>query len=85
MQVILEVDEAWAIMTLVVSQVLDGVELTEKGKSAVKKWRSDRAEGTPLMTDLAEAMNGELGNVIDKQTSKLVRRKGRFVSTKDWR
>jgi hypothetical protein len=85
MQVILEADEAWSIMSLIVSQVLDGVDLSEKGKAAVRKWRSDRADGTPHMVELAEAMNAELGTVIDEQTSKLVRRRGRFVSTKDWR
>ena len=85
MQVILESDEAWSIMILVVSQVLDGVELSEKGKAAVKKWRTDRADGTAPMIELAEAMNATLGNVIDEQTSKIVRRRGRFVSTKDFR
>jgi hypothetical protein len=85
MHLILESDEAWSIMTLVVSHVLDGVDLSEKGKDAVKKWRTDRAEGTALMVDLAEAMNESIGTVIDKQTSKMVRRKGRWVSTKDWR
>lgn len=85
MQVILETDEAWSIMMLVVSQVLDGVELSEKGKAAVKKWRTDRADGTALMVELAEAINATLGNVIDEQTSKIVRRRGRFVSTRDFR
>jgi hypothetical protein len=85
MQVILESDEAWSIMMLVASQVLDGVQLSEKGKTAVKKWRTDRADGTGPMFELAEAMNATLGNVIDEQTSKIVRRRGRFVSTKDFR
>jgi hypothetical protein len=85
MQVILEVDEAWSIMTLVVAQVLDNVELSEKGATAAKKWRSERADGTARMVELAEAMNGALGTVIDEQTSKMVRRRGRFVSTKDFR
>lgn len=85
MQVILETDEAWSIMMLVVSQVLDAVELSEKGKAAVKKWRTDRADGTAPMFELAEAMNVTLGNVIDEQTSRIVRRRGRFVSTRDFR
>ena len=85
MRLILESDEAWSVMMLVVSQVLDGVQLSEKGKAAVRKWRSDRADGTAPMVELAEAMNATLGNVVDEQTRKLVRRRGRFVSTKDWR
>lgn len=85
MYVILETDEAWSIMTLVVSQVLDGVQMSDKGKDAAKKWRTDRAEGSALMVGLAEALNETLGTAIDEQTSKMVRRRGRWVSTKDWR
>jgi hypothetical protein len=80
-RLILESDEAWSIMTLVVSQVLDGVELSEKGRAAVRKWRTDRADGTEAMNALAEELNAGLGNVIDEQTKKLIRRKGRYVST----
>lgn len=85
MQVILEADEAWSIMTLVVSQVLDGVELAPEGRTAVRRWRAERAEGTALMADLALAMNEALGTLIDERTEKLVRRKGRYTSTRDRR
>jgi hypothetical protein len=79
----LESDEAWGIMTLVVSQVLDGVDLSDKGKTAVRKWRSDRADGTEPMIVLAEVMNEALGGVIDERTKRLIRRKGRYVSSAD--
>ena len=85
MRLILEADEAWSIMMLVVSQVLDGVELSDKAQAAVRRWRSDHAEGTEEMNLLAEELNEALGNVIDEQTKKLIRRKGRFVSTADRR
>ncbi|MEX1255630.1 MAG: hypothetical protein WEE64_14940 [Dehalococcoidia bacterium] len=81
MRLILESDEAWSVMMLVVSQVLDGVELSEKGRAAVRKWRTDHADGTELMHDLANELNVTLGNVIDERTKKLIRRKGRYVST----
>jgi hypothetical protein len=81
LQIILESDEAWGIMTLVVSQVLDGVELSNDGRTAVRKWRTDRAEGTEPMNDLAEAMNEAIGSVIDERTKRLIRRKGRYVSS----
>jgi hypothetical protein len=51
----------------------------------VKQWRAGRADGSAPMVELAEAMNAALGNVIDAQTSKIVRRRGRFVSTRDFR
>lgn len=85
MRVILESDEAWSIMTLVIAQVLDGVELSEDGRAAVRKWRQERAEGTELMDRLAEELNETLGNVIDDQTRRLIRRKGRYISSVDRR
>lgn len=85
MRVILEADEAWSAMSLIISQLLDGVELSDGGRAAVRKWRTDRADGTEKMLDLAEAMNGALGNLIDAQTKKLIRRKGRYVSTAEGR
>ncbi len=85
MRLILEADEAWSIMMLVVSQVVDGVELSDKGQAAVRKWRSDHADGTEPMNLLAEELNEALGNVIDERTRKLIRRKGRYVSSVDRR
>lgn len=83
MRLFLESDEAWSIMTLVVSQVLDGVELSKKGEVAVREWRKDRADGTEPMALLAEEMNETLGNVMDERTKRLLRRKGRYVSSVD--
>lgn len=81
MQLILEADEAWSIMTLVVSQVIDTVELSDAGQAAVRRWRSDHAEGTELMGRLAEAMNEALGNQIDERTRRRIRRKGGYISS----
>ncbi len=85
MQLILEGDEAWSIMTVVISQVLDGVELSEKGAIAVREWRKEHADGTEAMHVLAEELNEALGNVIDERTRKLIRRKGRYISSVDRR
>ena len=83
MRLILDADEAWSIMTLTVSQVLDGTELSDDGHAAVRKWRNDRADGTEAMNVLAEEMNEALGNIIDERTHKLIRRKGRYISSVD--
>ncbi len=85
MRLILEADETWSIMMLVVSQVLDGVKLSEKGRAAVRKWRSEHADGSEPMYQLAEELNETLGNVIDERTRRLIRRKGRYVSSVDRR
>ena len=85
MKLILEGEEAWSIMTVVISQVLDGVELSAKGAAAVREWRKEHADGSEAMHVLAEELNEALGNVIDEQTRKLIRRKGRYVSSVDRR
>ena len=83
MRVILETDEAWSIMTLVMSQVIDQVELSDEGKTALRRWRTDRNDGTAEMSDLTVTMNETLGTVMDERTERLIRRKGWYVSTKE--
>jgi len=82
MYVILEQDEAWSVMMLVVSQVLDQADLSEEGRAAVRGWRSARADGTAQMADLALGMNEALGGLIDDRTDRIVKRKGRFVRSR---
>ncbi len=83
MQIILEPDEAWGIMTLVVSQVLDQVELSDEGKAAIRRWRGDRNEGTAEISELTVSLNEVLGTTLDERTQRLIRRKGWYVSTKE--
>jgi hypothetical protein len=83
MQVILETDEAWSIMTLVVSQVLDQVDLSDEAKNSVRRWRGDHVDGTSEMSDLTVAMNEVLGSILDERTERLIRRKGWYVSSKE--
>jgi hypothetical protein len=70
-------------MSLVVSQVLDQVDLSDEAKATLRKWRTDRNDGTGEMSDLTISMNEILGTVLDERTTRLIRRKGWFVSTKE--
>ena len=83
MQVILETDEAWSIMMLCVSQVLDQADLSDEAKNAIRRWRSERADGTGEMSELTVTMNEALGSVLDERTTRLIRRKGWYVSSKE--
>jgi hypothetical protein len=83
MQVILETDEAWSIMTLVVSQVIDQVDLSDEAKEAVRRWRGDHLDGTGDMADLTVSMNETLGSILDERTERLIRRKGWYVSSRE--
>jgi hypothetical protein len=83
MQVILNVEEGWSTMTLMVSQVLDGVELSPEGRKSVKNWRTDRTVGTSEMDELTIGLNEALGTVLDEKTTRRIRRKGYYVSSKE--
>jgi hypothetical protein len=81
MQIILETDEAWSLMSLIVSQIIDRAGASAEGKAALRRWRTGRAVGTVEMDDLALALNEALGNTIDEKTTRMIRRRGRYVSS----
>ena len=83
MQIILETDEAWSLMSLIVSQLIDHTGVSGDGKAALRRWRTDHAVGTVEMDDLALALNEALGNTMDEKTSRMVRRRGRYVSSRE--
>jgi len=83
MQVILEPDESQAVMALVISTVIDQVDLSDEARAALRRWRSDRQEGTADLSDLTVSMNETIGTVLDERTQRLIRRKGWYVSTKE--
>jgi hypothetical protein len=83
MQVILETDEAWSLTSLIVSQLVDNAGASGEGKTALRRWRTNHAVGTVEMDDLALALNESLGNVIDQKTTRMIRRRGRYVSSRE--
>jgi hypothetical protein len=85
MQVILETDEAWSLMSIITSYVIDHSGVSQDGKSKIRRWRSDRAVGAVEMDDLAVAFNEALGTYLDEKTARTVRRRGRYVSSREER
>jgi len=83
MQVVLETDEAWSLMSIITSYVVDHSGVSQDGKAKMRRWRSDRALGTVEMDDLATAFNEALGTYLDEKTARMIRRRGRYISTKD--
>ena len=83
MQVILETDEAWSLMSLIVSQIIDHAGASADGKAALRRWRTDRVVGTVEMDDLAQALNEGLGTTIDEKTTRMIRRRGRYISSRE--
>ncbi len=83
MQVILETDEARSLMTVITSYVIDHSGVSQGGKARVRRWRSDRDAGTVEMDDLVVAFNQALGTYLDEKTTRMIRRRGRYVSTRE--
>ena len=79
MQIILDGEEAWSLMAIMVSAMVDKAGLTPDGKAKVRKWRTDRATGTVLMNELAVELNEALGSTLDEKTYRLIRRRGGYV------
>ena len=85
MQVVLETDEAWSLMSVIASHVIDNSGISQDGKAKIRRWRSDRGLGTVEMDDLAVAINEALGTYLDEKTTRMVRRRGRYISTRETR
>jgi len=76
MNVILNVDEVHAVLTLVTSQVLDNVELSEGAREAIRAWRREHGMETHGLDDYGAKFNATLGTHIDEQTTRYLRRRG---------
>ena len=85
MQIVVETDEAWSLMSVIASHVIDNSGASQDGKSAIRRWRTDRSVGTVEMDDLAVATNEALGTYLDEKTARMIRRRGRYVSTRETR
>jgi len=83
LQVILDNEETWSLMSLMISQIIDRAELSTDGKVIVRRWRTERATGTVELADLTVDFNDALGSTLDDKTTRLIRRRGRYESTKD--
>ncbi len=83
MQVILETDETWSLMSVIASYVIDHSGVSQDGKSKIRRWRSGRAVGTVEMDDLAVAVNQTLGTYLDEKMTRTIRRRGRYVSSRE--
>jgi hypothetical protein len=79
MQIILDQDEAWSVMTVATSFVIDRSGISVDGKQRIRKWRTVRAENTVEMRELTAGMNTALGAFLDEQTNRQIRRKGRYA------
>ena len=85
MQVIIDPEEAWSLMTLVTSYVIDKSGVSQDGKTKIRSWRTDRAIGTVEMDAVAVGLNKAIGTYLDEKTNRQVRARGRYARKADAR
>ena len=78
MNVVLNTDEASAVLTLSSAQVLDHVELSDEAKQAIRDWRRDHSPGNDSLDAFTERVNVALGTFIDERTSRMMRTRGKL-------
>lgn len=75
MRLILDEEETWSLMTLITAQVLDQVELSDEAVKAIRDWRAGVVEGNSAMEEVANGVNEALGNTIDEELTRQIRRR----------
>lgn len=78
MNVVLNTEEAHAVLTLVTAQILDHVELSEETRKLIRDWRRDRNIGLVGLDEFAVELNEAIGNFIDERTRRMVRARGKI-------
>ena len=76
MIVLLEESEAWSLMLVISSVAIDNADISEEGKEAIRRWRSDRPETSPEMKALTEQINTALNDKIDAKFMRRIKQTG---------
>lgn len=79
MQIVIERDEAWSLMSVITSYIIDNGGLSTDGKAAVRQWRTEHDKDSTGTADLTVAMNETLGTYIETRTNRTIRRTGRYT------
>ena len=82
MIVMLEEAEAWSLMMLISAVAVDNADLSNEGKEAIRRWRSDRAEGSPALAKLTDDLNKALNAHIDAKFLRRGKSGGRYETVK---
>ncbi len=79
MNVILNPSEVATVVSLVTAQLLDSVELTDKGQAAIRDWRADRVPGRDEVESFADTFNDTLMEFIESSTHRRYVKAGRVI------
>lgn len=76
MNVVLSVDEAETVLTLISGRLLDTASLSPAGVEAIRQWRRRHVPGSEELDTFALAINEAIGAHIDERTTRMVRLRG---------
>jgi hypothetical protein len=82
MIVLLEQPEAWSLMMLASAIATDNADISETGKEAIRRWRSDRPEGSAELDKLTDDINKALNVHLDAKFLRRVKSKGWYETVK---
>ena len=72
---ILDEEEAQSLLQLISAQVIDQVELSAETVDAIRDWRNKLERGSAGLLQFAAALNETLGNKIDDELKRTIRRR----------
>lgn len=79
MKIELEIEETWALMSLVVARVADEAKLAAPDKAKLRRWRSEAMRpGAGAMRLLAGKINEDLARAASRKERSVIRKP-------DWR
>lgn len=81
MIVLLEEPEAWSLMMLVSAVAIDNADISDEGKEAIRRWRSDRPETSAEMKALTEELNKVLNARLDAKFLRRIKQTGGRAET----
>jgi hypothetical protein len=82
MILLLEEPEAWSLMMLVSAVAVDNAELSNEGKEAIRRWRTERAEGSPALAKLTDDLNKAINSHLNAKFLRRVKSKGWYETVK---
>ena len=79
--VILDEEEAQSLLQLITAQVVDQVELEAKTVAQIREWRKCMERGSSVLLEFAVALNEHLGNTMDDELKRTIRRRDYYRTT----
>ncbi|HEY4670012.1 MAG TPA: hypothetical protein VIH05_09585 [Tepidiformaceae bacterium] len=81
MIVLLEEPEAWSLMMLASAVAIDNADISDEGKEAIRRWRSDRPENSPGLQELTDDINDALNKHLDAKFRRRIKTRGGRAET----